>query len=240
MEELSIIERLTIFGLTRQEATIYLTLVSEIELSGYEVAKITGISRSNVYSALSGLVEKGAAHVIEGATTKYVAVAVEEYCSNRIRRLQLEKEYLIAHIKENQETSDGYITVEGYRHIEDKVFYMLTHARERLYLSTASSYIEEWKDQIVSAMHKGIKVVIISDKDYSDLGVISYIANRALAKDSENQIRLITDSTYVLTGEYNKLSIDTCLYSGQKNFVTVFKEAMRNEIKLIELEKEKS
>ena len=30
---------------------------------------------------------------------------------------------------------------------------------------------------------------------------------------------------------------DTCLYCGQKNFVNVFKESLKNEIKLIELQK---
>jgi hypothetical protein len=30
-------------------------------------------------------------------------------------------------------------------------------------------------------------------------------------------------------------SSDTCLYSGQKNFVRVFKDAMRNEIALIRI-----
>ena len=49
----------------------------------------------------------------------------------------------------------------------------------------------------------------------------------------QNQLRLIIDSLYVLTGDPE----ETCLYSDRKNFVNVFKEAMRNEIKLIEMRK---
>ena len=45
-------------------------------------------------------------------------------------------------------------------------------------------------------------------------------------------IRLIIDSEYILTGTVTGKSSDTCLYSGQKNFVRVFKDAMRNEIAL--------
>lgn len=53
------------FGLSRQEALLYQNLLSHGKQTGYEIAKETGISRSNVYSALSVLVEKGAAYVQE-------------------------------------------------------------------------------------------------------------------------------------------------------------------------------
>jgi hypothetical protein len=49
------------------------------------------------------------------------------------------------------------------------------------------------------------------------------------------QIHLIVDSAYVLTGDYTMQETDTCLYCGQKNFVNVLKEALRNEIRLSEL-----
>ena len=58
-----------------------------------------------------------------------------------------------------------------------------------------------------------------------------------VTEKKDQQIRLITDSRYVLTGEITGSNLDTCLYSGQTNFVNVFKEALSNEIKLIELTK---
>ena len=42
-----------------------MTLLAEGRLTGYEATKLTGISRSNTYTALAGLVEKGAAYVLE-------------------------------------------------------------------------------------------------------------------------------------------------------------------------------
>ena len=52
------IDLLIQFNLTRQEAAIYLALLSEDGMNGYEVAKRTGISRSNTYTSLAALVEK--------------------------------------------------------------------------------------------------------------------------------------------------------------------------------------
>ena len=84
-------EELLHFGLTRQEANLYLTLLTHGELTGYEAAKLTGISRSNTYNALAGLVEKGAAWVMEENVTRYSAVPFEEFSGNVIRRLQQKK-----------------------------------------------------------------------------------------------------------------------------------------------------
>ena len=49
------------------------------------------------------------------------------------------------------------------------------------------------------------------------------------------QIGIIADSKYVLTGEYGEGSMNTCLYSGQKNFVELYKTALANEIELIKI-----
>ena len=50
MEEAEFTEKLLLFGLGRQEALLYRCLLQSGELTGYEAAKLTGISRSNVYN----------------------------------------------------------------------------------------------------------------------------------------------------------------------------------------------
>ena len=75
------------------------------------------------------------------------------------------------------------------------------------------------------------KVVIITEKLPNMTGCSVYISDCIM----DNQIRLIVDSKYVLTGDFGESKEDTCLYSGQKNFVSLFKDAMRNEIELINL-----
>ena len=59
-----------------------------------------------------------------------------------------------------------------------------------------------------------------------------------MGNDRGMQIGVITDSRYVLTGEYGEGSINTCLYSGQKNFVELYKSALSNEIKLLAIREE--
>lgn len=95
---MELIDQFMSFGLTRQESTIYMTLQINGELTGYEVAKLTGISRSNTYNALAGLVEKGAAYVMEGSVTRYTAVAFEEFSNNVIYKLSAIRSRIIPNL----------------------------------------------------------------------------------------------------------------------------------------------
>ncbi len=229
------IDELMLYGMTRQEATIYIDLCKNGQLTGYEAAKLTGISRSNVYNALASLVDKGAAYVIDGNSSKYIPVPIDEFCSNKLRRLEEVRKELVSAISNPEKSEEGYITIEGYRHILDKLHHMILSAQKRLYLSATSIWIEKMAEDLKSAAAAGIKVVLITDQAVDMNGITLYLAKRI-----PGQIRLIIDSEYVLTGELTEKSTDTCLYSGQKNFVAVLKDALRNEIKLIELEKGES
>jgi len=242
MDESAIVEKLIEFGLTRQEAVIYLCLFQNGELTGYEVAKQTGISRSNVYSALAGMVEKGAAYIQEGNANKYTPVEIAEFCDNKLRSLEERKNYLIDHIPRMSVARVGYITIEGYKHICNKMHHMLQNASQRIYLSASSRLIRQWEKELRDLTRRKIKVVLITDQDIDIEGSILYLSKNP-GSDAESaevrteQLRLIIDSEYVLTGEISGKDSDTCLYCGQKNFVNVFKEALRNEIRLIELTK---
>lgn len=218
------------FGLTRQEATIYLMLFGEGELSGYEVSKRTGISRSNTYTALAGLVEKGAAYVIEGSAVLYTPVDIEEFCDNKIRFLNKSKMEIKKAIPKKREESDSYITIKSKRHIVDKMKKILLEAEERVYISMSIIIVEELFEEIRELLDRGIKVVIITDDNLSIQGAKTYFTSK-----NKNQIRVIVDSRKVLTGDIKDKENSTCLYSTNDNLVQVFKEALANEIKLIEI-----
>lgn len=227
-------EKLVQFGLTRQEANIYLCLLGNKDLSGYEVSKLTGISRSNVYSALASLVEEGAAYLLEGETNKYTAVRVEDFCENRIRRLTVLKQELAAQIPQMKDSCEGYITIASHRHIMDKIYNMLEHVEYRVYLSMPSEYLEQFRVHLERLTADGKKVVLLAG---TPLAAEIKGSKMYYTDNKDRQLRLIVDSNHVLTGEMTGSETDTCLYCGQKNFVNVFKDSLRNEIRLIELTK---
>lgn len=226
------VELLTQFNLTRQEAAIYLTLLSESDMNGYEVAKRTGISRSNTYTSLAALVEKGAAFVIEGAATRYTPVPVQEFCGNKVRKLRETVDDLLRSIPRKREETEAYITIKGREHIYDKMRNMVQDARERVYISASRQIIEAILPEIKGGMDRGIKVVLITDGPLDLNGATVYLAEK-----SRQQIRLIADSSNVLTGDVEDGSNSTCLYSRKKNLIDLLKDSLKNEIKLIEMTK---
>lgn len=231
MKNTDVIEKLMHFNLSRQEAVIYVCLWEHGRLTGYEASKLTGISRSNVYGALNVLADKGAAVVTEANTTLYSAVDPEEFLTNKVRHLEEDKQYIVENMPCNAVKEEGYLTICGYQNIQDKIRYMIEHCDMRLYFAAGGSIIQEFEDVLSVAKEKGLKIVIMSDRDYRHVATHFYED-----KSMEGQVRLITDSAYVLTGQYLKQNSDTCLYSGQNNLVTIMKEALRNKIRLLEME----
>ena len=211
------VERLMEFGLTRHEASLYILLTLEGSLNGYEAGKQSGISRSNAYNALAGLVDKGAAYIQEEDTVRYTPVAIEEFCSNKIRHLE-------------QKNEGGYLTIKGEEHICDKIIDMLLCAEERAYISVYNERLEMFREYLEKMVSEGKKVVIITNEPFDLQGATVY-----LTECKKEQIRLITDSKDVLTGAITNRYEATSLYSSNNNLVEVFKDALANEIQLLKM-----
>lgn len=230
---MELIEGLTNFNLTKQEATLYVLLLKAGSLTGYEAAKQTGISRSNTYTALAGLVDKGAAYVLEeGKVTRYTPVAAEEFCQNKLERLAKIKEEILKQLPQLPYEAEGYITIKGEQEIINKLRNTVRQAQARIYVSANAKVMRLLQIELQQALDRGLKVVIISDKNFMMQGAICYPAEK-----QNKQIRLIADSHTVLTGDLEDAENSTCLYSCKRNLVDLFKDALKNEIKLIELHK---
>ena len=117
----NLIENLMSFNLTRQEAIIYIEFLTHGAMSGYEVSKETGISRSNVYSALQSLTEKGALYLVEGESTKYIPVPVKEFLTYWIRELKEKALQIEKQIPKKVVNTEGYITIVGLKNIKNTV-----------------------------------------------------------------------------------------------------------------------
>lgn len=228
---MNLIECLMKTGLTRHESELYVALCKEGELTGYEAAKITGIPRANAYQALAASVDKGAAYIVEGAVPRYVAVPVEEYCRNVMLHMQETIEQIKQECHQTKTTSEPYVTVTGFKHIIDKIRNILNDANERIYVSLSEKEMPYLKEELEKAAARGLKVVAIVSGNFNIANVVVHRINK-----SAGQVRLIADSSQVLTGNITGSEDDTCLYSKNKPLVELLKDSLKNEIRLSELE----
>lgn len=231
---MELIEALSKIGFTRHESILYITLCQEGELTGYEAAKISGLPRSNVYLALAGLVEKGGAYICEGEAARYTPVPVEELVANTRRQLSEVLDYLQKHIPKRKTSSEPYITITDKKQIVNKIKNIISQARERVYLAMAPYELELVREELTEAIAKGLKVVIITTEPFTINGATIYHI-----QNQPGQIRLISDSANVLTGDFGGEAEPSCLYSRNKNLIDLIKSSLTNEIKLIQIKTEK-
>ena len=114
MEERNLVEHLAAFGLTGQEAQVYLELFRSGTSNGYEIAKCIGISRANVYKALEGLADKGGAYVTFPYDIR------KEFGRGRVK----------VHATFDGEPYDGSIVNMGVKHEDGSICYIIGIKKE--------------------------------------------------------------------------------------------------------------
>lgn len=224
---MTLVECLMKTGLTRHESELYIALCREGDMNGYEAAKATGIPRANAYQALASLADKGGAYVIEGPVQRYVAVPVEEYCNNVLSHMKTVLEQIQRECPSGKLQHDPYITITGFEHIVDKMKNMIREATKRVYISLSEKEIAYVRDELLDAVRRGLKVVAITSAGVVLEGAIVYTIQK-----KPGPIRIIVDSSQVLTGEISGLDEDSCLFSRNKPLVELIKDSLKNEILL--------
>jgi sugar-specific transcriptional regulator TrmB len=226
---MDLMEALMKTGLTKSESELYAALNREGELTGYEAAKITGIPRANTYQSLASLVEKGGAFIIEGKAQKYAAVPPGEYCRNILTQMEEVTAEIQRQCPRVRKPSEPYVTINGFRHIVLKMKNIIRDAKERVYISLSETDLPIILHELETAIQRGMKVVAITSGNVRLDGAILYKINK-----TPGQIRLIADSSTVLTGTVTGSNDDTCLYSKNRPLVELIKDSLKNEIKLAE------
>jgi sugar-specific transcriptional regulator TrmB len=220
---MKLLQALRNIGFTQQEATIYMVLCKNGIITGYEAAKLSGISRSNAYAALSSLVDKGYAHIIEGSSTKYMPIPKNELVKNATRSFNENIATIESELTFNDIPHEAYIAIIGEKPILAKLTNIIEAADKRVYLSCNSNILDKLSPVLNSAIHTGLKVVILAPKDLDQNHHTYYKA------ESIDSYKVIIDTKEVLAGTLNQ-----SLYSKNTTLVNLIRESFIHEIAVLE------
>ncbi len=209
-------------GFTQQEATLYIKLCQNESMTGYEAAKLSGISRSNAYASLSNLVDKGYAYTIDGNPLHYVAVSKDDLLANARRDFERTIQVIEDKLITTPLVNEPYITIVGEKAILNKMTNIIEQATERIYISVNVVILHQLEWALTEACKRGLKVVILSSEDISDTHHIYYETER------NTSVKLIADTKEILAG-----TLSQSLYSKNKTLVNIIRESMLDEITLI-------
>lgn len=214
-------------GLTPIEATVFITLVQNGALTGYEVAKLAGLSRSNVYAALYNLQEKGKCYLVEGDTNKYIALSKEEL----LHDVQVDYEAVCTAIDtyfpKSVMLSEPYITIKGYDNILKKIKGTILSCESHLYILSTADIIGLVKEEI-EKISTSKRVTIITNKHL----IIENVLIHTKAK-SPSGFHMIMDTACVLTGDLGDSC--QCLYTCNDSLVRLMRESFITELDMIKI-----
>lgn len=217
-------------GFSPIEANVYIILCKHGSLTGYEVAKLSGISRSNVYAALYSLQEKGKCYVAEGESTKYVAISKEELILSTQRDAEETLIEIGKYYPESLTFSEPYVTIKGYDNVLTKIKNSILLCQSHLYIMSTTPYIELFQKELL-AISATRKVTIICEKDFHlNEQILIYHRDKAASG-----FHIIIDTSSVITGDLNEAN-SQCLYSHNDSLVRLMRESFITALDIITLQ----
>lgn len=218
-------------GFTPIEANVFITLCKHGALTGYEVAKLTGISRSNIYAALYSLQEKGKCEISEGETTKYIAISKDELLQSTQREMQETLEEISRFFPNQLETNEPYVTIRGYHNVLNKIKNCIALCESHLYLLCSAKSALLFKDELLNIC-KSHRITIICE---DSLAIAPEITVYKREKDSQG-FHMIIDTKSVITGDLDTEHAQ-CLFSRNDSLVRLMRESFITELDMIALKK---
>lgn len=214
-------------GFTPIEATVFITLCKHGALTGYEVAKLCGISRSNVYAALYSLQEKGKCYTIESETNKYIALSKDELLESSKREFNDVFHTLDTLFPDTISTGDPYITIKGYDNVVTKIKNTILSCQSHIYILTTKENILLFKEEIEN-ISTSKRVTIITNEHLIIKDTLVYTKAKP-----PTGFHMIMDTHSVITGD---LSVSPqCLYTCNQSLVRLMRESFITELDMIKL-----
>lgn len=193
-------------GFSLNEAKVYVTLLQNKALNGYEIAKLSGVSRSLVYDVIERLLNKGFIIKSEGAIKYYVALDYNktlEKIDNENHKNLLNAEAKLKLLSKKENDNEFIFNIRGIDKFIDK-------AKERILLAKREISLSIWKqdfalleDDLLKAIKRGVKVYIFSFEDIilDKAEIFSYKVKDASNLFPYRRISLIIDNNDTFIGE---------------------------------------
>jgi sugar-specific transcriptional regulator TrmB len=237
----SVLDELQALGFGEYEARAYVSLLQSGALTGYQLAKSSGIPRPNVYPVLDRLEERGVVSriTVEGAAL-YVALPAREMLS----RLAQETDLRLERAREAMDALDTSPEIpqvwnlEGYGVMLGRARELVDAAQERILIGTWSS--ESWRlaDALEAAQERGVSVTVLCIQGCTDEcgGCRGDIFRYPLADGADRRWLVVSaDENELLVGQVSPDGTAVAAVTRLDAFVAVGSHYLRNAIAAAEI-----
>jgi Cd2+/Zn2+-exporting ATPase len=235
------VDGLVKIGFSEYEAKAYVALLRKSPVTGYELAKLSGVPRSMIYEVVGKLTSRGAAMELRtGRATKYAPVQADEF----LDQLQREQEKLVSSLRDDLTTIASapdleYVwNIEGHENIMAKAMEMIDQAEERIYLTLVPDTFPALRPGLDQAIERGVRVVVYTTQNLDLPGgqvVVARVAAQALDQARGLGVILVVDGTEVLVGEWLTATQARASWTSSPLLVFIAEHHLRTDLYLPEV-----
>lgn len=150
-------------GFTDYEARAYEALAAKQPATAYEIAKVAGLPRANVYAALRSLEVRGAIQPVTEHPVRYVPVDPEQFFRSVQRTTTGLCEDVVQTLKRSAKAEDSaYVWIfRGQGEVHAKLAGLIQDARAHIWLKGPVALIEPYAAVLGAAARRGVTVRLI-------------------------------------------------------------------------------
>lgn len=156
------IDRLVEVGFSSQEARVYVAALQRPSATGYELAKLAGLQRANVYQVLATLVDRGAVEQVTDSPARFVAQPPAAVLGRIKRETAARCDTLIADLAAVAARPEqaAFWTLRGREAVVERAATLVADATDRVAVCLWADDLTWLGDALRAASQSGCHVVV--------------------------------------------------------------------------------
>lgn len=159
---------LTQLGFTEYEAKTYLALLRQSPLTGYAIARVSGVPRSKIYEVLGNLVERGDVLVSHGEPVQYMPKRPKELIASRRQKVDQQlsaAEEGLEHLLSQDIPNDLIWDIRGRDEILYRLCEVIGRAKEQILLQIWEEDVAPIQDALLRASERSVMITLVAYGD---------------------------------------------------------------------------
>lgn len=236
-----IVNELQNIGFTKYESQIYIALLKENPLTGYEISKLSGVPQSKVYENITRLINNNIIINVGADPIKYVPINPSELLKNKKEEFNNSIDKLNDNLQVlNKGKNIEYVlNIKGDKNILKKATEMINNASQEIIISCLYEEILELKNDLLVACKKNINVeiLLLENKMLEGLSNVHIHGGNDTTLENKKLYKgmiLIVDNNEILTGNLSEGSEAISIWTKNSNILYIGTQYIKHEIYISE------
>ncbi len=223
-------------GFSEYECKAYLNLLENFPLTGYTLAKNSGIPRSRIYDVLDNLVSKQMVFAQEENKNRlYYPIEPDIF----IQKTRTQFEGVFANISkfskqiyQGKKQDSKLVVIRGRQEIIDFLRVLIRKAKTRIAVSIWEEELIDLRSELSRAIARGVilrGIYFGSDNSFEDL-VSHRRMKRYVAEKKERFMSVIIDSTHAISGVVSRKENSKVTWTRDEGFIEISEDYIAHDL----------